>query len=310
MDLDFVAELRGVLGPEHVLEGDAIGPRYSQDLWGVERRGDPRLVLRPGDTAEVSAVLRLCHQARRPVVPQGGMTGLVGAGLPDSTEVVLSLERMNRIDEVDTATRTMTVQAGGTLQAVQDRAAIDDLQFPLDLASRGSCTIGGCLATNAGGNRVLQHGTARDLTLGVEAVLADGTVIHGLRKLVKNNTGYDLKHLFVGSEGTLGVITGSVLRLRPRAARRYVAFCGLASAHAAVALLNRLQGLLPGMISAFEGIWDNAYALVKDGPVRLPLPPHHPMYVLLECEDSDRPGSDRSDAADRFIEAMDACAQF
>jgi len=297
-------KLAEIVGPEHVLQGDAIGARYTQDLWGGERIGDARLVVRPGTVEEVAAILRLCDGAGQPVVVQGGMTGLVGAGLPDANELVLSLERLDRVEDVDPTTRTMTVQAGVTLQAVQEIAAQHDLVFPLDLTSRGSCTIGGCVATNAGGNRVLLYGMTRELVLGVESVLADGTVVDGLHKLPKNNAGYDLKHLFIGTEGTLGVVTRAVLRLRPAPRTQQVAFCGVPSFDAAVALLHRLQADLPGMVSAFEAMWDSAYALVLPhrDEVRIPLAGRHPLYVLVECSGSD-PGTD----GDRFTAALAGC---
>ena len=296
--------LAAVVGAAHVLTGDTIGARYTQDLWGGERVGDARLVVRPGSVAEVAQVLRTCAELGQPVVPQGGMTGLVGAGLPDATELVLSLERLDKVEEVDPSTRTMTVQAGVTLQAVQDLAAAHGLAFPLDLTSRGSCTIGGCLATNAGGNRVLLYGMTRELVLGVEAVLADGTVVDGLHKLPKNNAGYDLKHLFIGTEGTLGVVTRAVLRLRPAPRTQQVAFCGVPSFDAAVALLHRLQADLPGMVSAFEAMWDSAYALVLPfrDEVRTPLSGRYPIYVLVECS-----GSDPRTDLDRFAEALAGC---
>jgi FAD/FMN-containing dehydrogenase len=297
--------LAETVGPQHVLAGADVGARYSQDLWGSDLAGDARLVVRPGSTGEVAAVLRLCAELGQPVVPQGGMTGLVSAGVPTAGELVLSVERLDRIEEVDPATRTMTVQAGVTLQAVQERAAGHGLAFPLDLASRGSATIGGCLATNAGGNRVLLHGMTRDLVLGVEAVLAGGTVLNGLHKLPKNNAGYDLKHLFVGTEGTLGVLTRAVLKLRPAPRTEQVAFCGLPSFDAALALLHRLQAALPGMVSAFEAIWDAAYAMVLPfaDQVRIPLPGRHPLYVLVECQGADP----RTDPA-RFTAALAGCA--
>jgi FAD/FMN-containing dehydrogenase len=293
-----------LLGPGQVLTGAAIGPRYTQDLWGVDVKAEPRLVLCPDDTAQVAAVLRACRETGTPVVVQGGMTGLTGAGLPGAAEAVLSLERMNRIEELDEVAQTMTVQAGVTLAQVQDRAAASGLEFPLDLTSRGSCTIGGCLATNAGGNRVLRHGPARDLVLGVEAVLADGTVVSGLRKLVKNNTGYDLKNLFIGSEGTLGVITRAVLRLRPLASSRQAAFLGVGGVEDALALLNRLRASLPGSVAVFEGIWRSAYELVHDEGAAspLPLPPGHPVYVLVQCE-----GSEGDAGTGRFLAALEDC---
>lgn len=301
-----IDELVAIVGAPHVLSGADIGPRYTQDLWGGERIGVANLVVRPGTVTEVSEVLQLCDRLGQPLVTQGGMTGLVGGGLPGTDELVLSTERLTAIEDVDPTTRTMTVQAGVTLQAVQDLAAEHDLVFPLDLTSRGSCSIGGCLATNAGGNRVLLYGMTRDLVLGVEAVLADGTVVDGLHKLPKNNAGYDLKHLFIGTEGTLGVLTRAVLRLRPAPKTRQVAFCGVPSFGAAVALLHRLQEQLPGMVSAFEAMWDSAYALVLPfaDQVQIPLTGRYPLYVLVECSGSD-PGTD----TDRFTAALAGCEE-
>jgi FAD/FMN-containing dehydrogenase len=291
-----------VVGSGGALQGDDVGPRYSQNLRGGEPRGVPPLVLRPTSTAEVAEVLRLCNEAGQAVVPQGGMTGLVGGGVPDANEVVLSLERMDRIEQLDPVDKTMTVQAGAVLQTVQETAEEHGLIFPLDLGSRGSCTIGGCLAANAGGNRVLLYGMMRELVLGVEAVLADGTIVGGLHKLPKNNAGYDLRHLFIGTEGTLGVVTRAVLRLRPKPASQLVAFCGLRSFGAAVELLHGLQARLPGRLSAFEMMWDSAYALVLDKvrAVRAPFPSRHPFYVLAECQ-----GADPEADAERFLAALE-----
>lgn len=302
---DLIGELAAAVGPEHVLSGDRVPARHVQNLWGDDRVGDARVVVRPGTVAEVSAVLRLCAGRGQPVVTQGGMTGLVSGGVPGPEELVLSLERLDAVEELDPATRTMTVQAGVTLARVQDRAAAAGLAFPLDLASRGSCTMGGCVATNAGGNRVLLHGMTRDLLLGVEAVLADGTVVGGLHKLPKNNAGYDLRQLFIGTEGTLGVVTRAVLRLRPRPRTQQVAFCGLRSVGDALELLHRLQDRLPGMVSAFEAIWDRAYALVLPyaDQVRVPLPGRHPIYVLAEVQGAD-PATDPA----RFTAALADCA--
>jgi FAD/FMN-containing dehydrogenase len=302
--VSLVEKLAGAVDAENVLQGEDIGPRYVQDLWGSDRKGDARLVVRPRGTAEVAEVLRLCHAAGVPVVPQGGMTGLVSGGVPGADEVILSLERCDLIEEIDPVTRTMTVQAGVTLQRVQDLAEEHGLAFPLDLAPRGSCTIGGNLSTNAGGNRVLLYGMTRDLVLGVEAVLADGTVVNGLHKLVKNNAGYDLKHLFIGTEGTLGVITRATLRLRPRPTVRLAAFVGLPTLADTVRLLHRMQAALPGMISAFEAIWDEAYQVVaQSAAVRLPLRERHRLYALVECSGSDPDGD-----ADRFVAALDGAS--
>ncbi len=300
--------LERIVGPSGIVQGADIGPRYTQDLWGGDRqaasRPSPWLVVRPASTREVAEILRLCHESGQPVVPQGGMTGLVSAGIPAPDELVLSLERMNAIESIDAAASTMTVQAGAVLQEVQERAEAEGLMFPLDLGSRGSCAIGGCISTNAGGNRVLLYGMTRELVLGLEAVLADGTVVNGLHKLVKNNAGYDLKHLFIGTEGTLGVVTRAVLKLSPRPATQIAAFCGVASVDAAVTVLRRMQAALPGMVSAFEVMWDSAYATILPlrDQVDVPLAGRHGIYVLIECRGSS-PDADQ----ERFVAALSAC---
>ena len=211
---DVIAKLTRELGPDAVVTGDEVRTRSTGWL-----RPGPNLakaLVRPRSTEEVSKVLRICWEAHQPVVPQGGLTGLVGGATPSEREICLSLERMTRIESIDPATRTMVVEAGAPLQAIQQAADEHDLLFPLDLGARGACTIGGNVATNAGGNRVIRYGMTRDMVLGLEAVLADGTVLSSLNKMIKNNAGYDLKQLFVGSEGTLGVVTRVVLRLRQK----------------------------------------------------------------------------------------------
>lgn len=295
-------ELKNVVGAEGFLTGSDIGFRYTQDLWTGQSRGMPALVLRPRTTGEVSTLLRLCDQAGQAVVPQGGMTGLVSGGVPSSDEVVLSLERMCAIEEVDEYTSTMTVQSGVILQTVQERAESLGLLFPLDLGARGSCTIGGCIATNAGGNRVLLYGMMRELVLGLEVVLADGTVLAGLHKLPKNNAGYDLRQLFIGTEGTLGVVTRAVLRLRPKPSSQRVAFCALRSFAGAVGLLQAMRAELPGMLSAFEVMWSTACELVFECDESTPSPfsQKYPLYVLLECSGADS----QADSA-RLLSALD-----
>lgn len=292
--------LAGVLDASGLLRGEAIGPAYSDDI-SRERCGTPWLVLRPATTAQVSECLRLCHEFGQALVPQGGMTGLVSAGTPADGEIALSTQRMTRIEELDRASATLTVQSGATLQQVQQAADDAGFFFPLDIGSRGSCTVGGNLSTNAGGNRVLRYGMMRDLVLGIEAVLADGTVVDGTHKMTKNNAGYDLKHLFVGSEGTLGVITRAVLRLHPKPLSQVVAFCSVADFASAIELLLFLKGALAGRLSAFEALWRNAYGLILASVprVRAPLPFGSPLYVLVESL-----GSDPEADADAFEKAM------
>ena len=259
----------------------------------------PVLLLRPSNTAEVSAILKLCNDAGQPLAPQGGMTGLVSAAAPLAGEISLSVERMNRIEEIDPYTSTMTVEAGVVLQSIQEQAEAHGLLFPLDLGARGSATIGGNLSTNAGGNRVIRYGMTRDLVVGVEAVLADGTVIDGLHKLRKNNTGYDLKQLFIGSEGTLGLITKAVLKLTQKPNSQAVAMCSVDSFANVADLLVHCQATLGANLSAFEVIWQNSYKLVEQhmSHVTVPLDADHGFYVLVESM-----GSDKTKDTDLFFD--------
>ncbi|WP_062203386.1 FAD-binding oxidoreductase [Aureimonas sp. AU12] len=248
-------------------------------------KGRTRLVMRPSSVEEVSAILALASETRTPVVPQGGNTGLVGGQVPRSdAEIVLSLSLMDRIRDVDAVGRTMTVDAGVVLQRVQEAADAAGLFFPLSLGSEGSCQIGGNLASNAGGTGVLAYGNSRDLCLGVEAVLPSGEVFHGLRRLRKDNRGYDLRNLLVGSEGTLGIITGAVLKLYPKPAGREVAYVGLATPEAALRLLTRAEHEAGHQLTAFEimpriGI---EFTVRHTQGARDPLAAPHAWYVLVE----------------------------
>ena len=265
------------------LSGPDIGARYHTDTFGRSVAA-PEVVLRPANTEELSRVLKICHANGLAVIPQGGMTGLVSAALPRSGEIVVSLERMNRILEVDRAAATMVVEAGAILQTVQERADIEGLMFPLDLASRGSATIGGNIATNAGGNMVVRYGMMRELVLGVEAVMANGTVVDSMFHYVKNNTGYDVKQYFIGTEGTLGIVTKAVLRLWPRPTERAVAFCSLLTFPDVITFLSQIRSALEGRLVAFEVMWESYYGLATALPgIRLPLSPGKPFYVLVEA---------------------------
>jgi FAD/FMN-containing dehydrogenase len=242
------------------------------------------LLLKPATTAEVAAILAICNASGTAVVPQGGNTGLVGGQTPLHGEVILSTARLNKIRALDGEGMTMTVEAGVTLAAVQQAAAAQGLLFPLSLASEGSCTIGGNISTNAGGNHVLRYGMMRALVLGLEVVLADGRVLPMLRSLHKDNTGYDLKQIFIGAEGTLGIVTAATLRLFPRPAETVVALAAVPNPQAAVTLLSLLQGKTGGLLSAFELIPRFALELVqKHIPgTRDPLAAPSPWYVLIE----------------------------
>ncbi len=297
--------LKGIVGPAGYREGDDIEPKNYRDLM-EDRAIRPPLLLRPASTGEVSGILALCHEAGQPVAPQGGMTGLVSAAAPLENEISLSLERMNRVVELDPYTSTMTVEAGVPLQVIQEQADARGLLFPLDLGARGSCTIGGNLSTNAGGNRVIRYGMTRELAVGLEAVLADGTVINNLHKLRKNNTGYDVKQLFIGSEGTLGIITRAVLKLFPRPASQQVAMCGLASFQAVADLLVHAQARLGANLSAFEVLWRNSYQLVdRHVPhATAPLPDSHAFYALVESM-----GSDEATDSELFLNMLDEASR-
>lgn len=275
--------LLDALGEDVVQFGERIADRRNADWSGVPA-ARPLALLCPRTTQQVAQALAICHEYRQPVVVQGGLSGLAGAACTQERDIALSLERMNAIEEIDEVSGTITVQAGTILQTVQERAAAIGMMFPLDLGARGSCTIGGNLGSNAGGNRVIKYGMVRDQVLDLEAVLADGRIIGGLRKMVKNNTGFDLKNLLIGSEGTLGIITRAVLRLRPQPAAVATACCGLADYGSVTALLRTAQQRLASGVSAFEVMWPGYYnyVLANISGLKPPLPAQHNYYVLLE----------------------------
>jgi FAD/FMN-containing dehydrogenase len=250
---ELINSLKAALGDGAVLTASAEVAAYSVDWRGLYA-GRPLAVARPRSTAEVAAVMQLCAAAGATVIPQGGNTSMVGGAVPskEGTDIVLSLERMRALRAIDPADLTMTVEAGVTLAAARAMAADKGMLLPLSISSEGSAQIGGVLATNAGGNNTLRFGNARDLVLGLEVVLADGAVWNGLRHLHKDNTGYALRQLFVGSEGTLGIITAAVLRLQPGVTARAAAFCALPSVEKALALLARLRARDAGALHAFE----------------------------------------------------------
>src|SRR6266545_4706128 len=247
------ARLDAAVGSAQVLTASADIAPYLAD-WRGQYHGQAQAVVRPGTTAEVAAVVRACAEAGVPIVPQGGNTGQCGGATPDATgdAIVVSLARMNRVRAIDPGNATLTLDAGVTLAAAQQAAAAAGLMFPLSLAAEGSCTIGGNLSTNAGGTAVLRFGNARELTLGIEVVLADGRVWDGLRGLRKDNTGYDLKQLFVGAEGTLGVITAAVLKLFPLPKSRATAVVALRSPEKALTLLERALDACGERLTGFE----------------------------------------------------------
>ncbi len=257
----------------------------------------PDIVLRPRTTEQVSAILRLCCAADQALVPLGGRTGLANGHVQTRSEFGLSLERMDAIEEIDSSNRTMTVQAGCILQVAVAAAEEQDLLLPLDFGARGSATLGGIVSNNAGGNRVIRYGMARDMVLGLEVVLADGTVVTSLNKMLKNNTGYDIKQWFIGAEGTLGVITRVVLRLRPLPRSESTGLLAVDSFDALIRLLQWLDERLAGTLSGFEVMWPDFYQhITREGSLhRPPLPHGSAYYVLVEAL-----GSDPEADAERF----------
>ncbi|MEX2647427.1 MAG: FAD-binding oxidoreductase [Alphaproteobacteria bacterium] len=282
----FADAARRIVGPAGLIDDPALMASYAEDR-RKRYPGRAGVVVRPASTEEVARIVALAAEARVPIVPQGGNTGLVGGSTPDETgtEIVLSLARMNRVVAVDPIDNTMIVEAGCVLAEVQRAARDADRLFPLSLAAEGSCTIGGNLATNAGGTQVLRYGNARDLVLGLEVVLADGRVLDLMRALRKDNTGYDLKQVFLGSEGTLGIITRAVLELVPRPRETVTAWIGLDGPPGAVALLAALQDATGGQVTTFEYIprscLEQLLALIEGH--RDPMAGPHPAYVLLEA---------------------------
>ncbi|GAA0754219.1 FAD-binding oxidoreductase [Ideonella azotifigens] len=283
-----LAQLAEIVGSSHVLfEGDLSA--WELD-WRKRYRGKALAVVRPVDTAQVAAVVKACAAHGAALVPQGGNTGLVGGGVPDDsgTQVLLSLGRMQRVRQLDSANLTMTVDAGCVLQAVQQAADAAGLLFPLSLAAEGSCTIGGNLATNAGGTQVLRYGNARELCLGLEVVTAEGDIWDGLSGLRKDNTGYDLRDMFIGSEGTLGIITGATLKLFPKPAARMTALAACADVPAAVDLLTLARQRLDAGLTGFELMSAFALQLVATHFPQLPRPlPNAAWAVLLELSGQD-----------------------
>jgi FAD/FMN-containing dehydrogenase len=294
-----IAKIRDIVGASGVLEGDEVGQR--SDSWPPAGGCRALAIVRPANTAEVAAVLGLCHAAGQSVVTHGGLTGLVGGGRATPKELVLSLERMTAVEAVDRVNRTVTVEAGVPLQKVHEAAEAAGLLFPLDLGARGTATIGGNISTNAGGNSVIRYGMTREQLLGVEAVLADGTVISSMNNVIKNNTGYDLKQLFIGSEGTLGVVTRAVLRLRPLPRSCNTALVGIESFGNLSAFLRNMDAALGGTLSAFEVMWSDFWKLiVADGERHgQPLAAAHAFYVLLEST-----GGHETGDRERFEEAL------
>jgi FAD/FMN-containing dehydrogenase len=302
-----IEKIRQAVGPQGVLTAAADLEPYVVDWRGVYR-GTTAAVVRPANTAEVAAVMKICAETGTPVVPQGGNTGMCGASVPSAGggEIVLALARMNRVLEVDPLNNTLTAEAGCVLAAIQQAAADADRLFPLSLGAEGSCQIGGNLSTNAGGINVLRYGNTRDLVLGLEVVLPDGRIWKGLRGLRKDNTGYDLKHLFIGAEGTLGIITAATLKLFPRPAANATAWMAVRDPEAALQLLALMRLHCNDRITAFELISRHSLELVWQHipGTRDPIAEPHPWYVLTELADAGDESALRADLERALETAM------
>jgi FAD/FMN-containing dehydrogenase len=299
--MDIVNSLRSLIGDSAVLDAADTATRAA-GVWRADSL-KAAAIARPANTEEVSKVLKWCHANALSVVTQGGLTGLVHGGDAEPDQVILSLERMRAIEDINPQQRSATVQAGVTLQALQEAAEEHHLMFPLDLGARGTATLGGNAATNAGGNRVIRYGMMRDMVLGLEAVMADGTIVSSMNHLIKNNAGYDLKQLFIGSEGTLGVITRLVLRLREEAVTRNMAFVGCDNFSHVADFLRHMDRNLGGTLSAFEAMWQEYYCLVTSPPAqgKPPIAQDYPLYVLVESQ-----GADSELDTQRFNSAMES----
>ncbi len=274
--------IKDIVGDSGLLLGDDVSARPLDWMGQGQRRA--MAIVRPENTEQVSQVMKLCHAAGQSVIALGGLTGLVQGTTSTQDDIVLSLERMRAVEAIDSIGKTMTVQAGTPLQSVHEAAAKHGLQFTLDLGARGSCTIGGNIATNAGGNQVLRYGMMREQVLGLEVVLADGTILNAMNTLLKNNTGYDLKQLFIGSEGTLGIITRAVLRLYPQAKSADTALVAVNSFKDVTDLFTLMSEQLAGGLSAFEVMWHDHYKLIASdsGRHQAPIPATYGYYVIVQ----------------------------
>jgi FAD/FMN-containing dehydrogenase len=304
---DAAAILLQELGAELVTPGEQIDARYFtayNEAPGIR----PRALVRPRTVADVSRALSICARLGQRVVPQGGRTGLARGAVPMGGEIVLSLERLAGIEEIDAQAGTLTVLAGTLLQSVQEAADEAGFALGIDLGARGSCQIGGNIATNAGGNRAIRFGVMREQVLGLEVVLADGTVVSSLNKMLKNNAGYDLKHLFIGSEGTLGVITRAVLRLHPKLALPATAMCAVSDYDTLLRFWQRVRNTLPFVVS-FEVMWPDFYGYVSTHTPDLapPLPAGEGLVVLLECAAPVGADAGAEGTAGAAMPALEAC---
>jgi len=286
---EVLEDLQAFLPKKAFLVDEQVSNRKAGGLH-TEEAIQAEIIVRPESTEEVSKILSVCNQAGQPVIVHGGLTGLVYGTRTSPDQLILSLERMNNIEEIDPIGRTLTCQSGVTLQNIQEKAESENMIFPLDLGARGSCSIGGNISTNAGGNRVIRYGMTRDSVLGIEAVTSDGTILSSMNRMIKNNAGYDLKQLFIGTEGTLGIVTRCVLRLREAPISQNTALVGIEDFSSIIRFLKHIDAGLGGNMSAFEVMWKEFYEMVTNfaDEKSLPLKKGIPYYILVESMGSDQ----------------------
>ncbi len=299
-----IDSIKEIVGDNGIITGDEVGKRAGD--WLSMSKCGAFAVVRPQSTQELSEVMKLCHAAGQKIVPAGGLTGLVHGTDAQKDEIQISFERMNNIENIDPIGRTMLVQAGAPLQKVHEAAVEHDMMFAVDLGARGSCTIGGNISTNAGGNQVVRYGMMREQILGLEVVLANGTIISSLNTLLKNNSGYDLKQLFIGSEGTLGLVTRAVLRLHPAPKSDNMALVAIDDFDTLIKYFSRMGQRFGGALTSFEVMWGEYYELiVGDGSKHNPpLPKGHKYYVIAECQGFE-PEKDEANFNEIFEQIME-----
>ncbi|PRP65785.1 FAD-binding oxidoreductase [Nonlabens agnitus] len=299
-----IEQLKDLLPHARLFMGDSLKERYSH-IWRMNESLKAMCLLLPESTEEVSKILKICHQHDQPVVVHGGLTNLVGGTESKGHEVVISLERMNAIEEIDESSRTATVQSGVILEHLHQSVEKKGLLFPLNFGARGSAQIGGIISSNAGGLRVLKYGMTRQLVLGIEAVMADGTIINSMKKIIKDNSGYDLKQLFIGSEGTLGIVSRAVLRLQEAPSSRNAAYLAVNDYESVVTLLKYFDQGLAGKLSGFELIWKNTYEQMTatSEAVRPPLQYDYEFYILVETLGS-QPKTDQAEFQEMLENAI------
>ena len=281
---ELIASLSSILEPHQILTGNDLQQR-TYHIWKMDETLNVRALVLPETTEQVSKILEFCWTHNQEIIVHGGLTNLVGSTEVAPHQIVLALDRMNAIEEVDPQSRTLTAQSGAIVESLINAAATHDLLLPLNFGAKGSAQIGGAIATNAGGLRVFRYGMTRQMVLGLEAVLPDGRIVHSMKKVLKDNSGYDLKQLFIGAEGTLGVVTKVILRLVEAPKSRVSAFVGLEDYSQVVSLLKYLEKNLGGSLTGFELMWQNTYRTMIDAlnHQQAPLPPEYPYYVFVEC---------------------------